>query len=101
MQVGIVANTKTLAQAAASVAGGIGSAVVSTAGSVARIGVGMGVSTAGSLAPMGVLGVLGGAVVGTVVGAATGLLLNAPNAFYAVRDGFCSAANVYTAHEAE
>jgi gas vesicle protein len=50
---------------------------------------------------MGLLGVIGGAVVGSVVAAAAGLLLNAPNAYCKVRDGFCSAANAYTEQEAE
>ena len=101
LQVGIVANTKTFAQAAVSVAGGIGSAVVSTAGSVVRFGVGMGLSTAETFAPMGVFGALGAGVIGTVVGAATGLVINAPVAFNSVRGGFGSAANIYAQHDAE
>ena len=96
-----MANTRTFAQAAASIVGGIGSAVVSTAGSVMRCGFGGGAVAAGNMAPAGVLGMVGGFAVGSVVGAATGLLTNAPNAYRSVRGGFGSAASVYAEHEAE
>ena len=101
LQVGIVANTKTFAQAAASVVGGIGSAVISTAGSVVRCGLGGGAVAAGNMAPAGVLGMVGGFAVGSVVGAATGLLTNVPSAYRSVRGGFGSAASAYAEHEAE
>ena len=101
LQVGLVANTKTFASAAASVAGGIGSAVLSTAGCVVRCGMGGGAAAAGQMAPAGVLGMVGGFAVGSVVGAATGLLTNVPSAYRSVRGGFGLAAGAYAEHEAE
>ena len=61
----------------------------------------MGASAAASMTPSGILGVVGGAVVGTIFGAATGLLGNVPSAYRRVRDGFGSAASTYAEHEAE
>lgn len=100
-QVGITANMKTHAQAASSVVGGISSAVVSTAVSVVGSGMYLGTSAAGTLAPLGLVGQGLGAVVGSVVGAAGGLLISVPSAYNSVRSGFGSAVSAYAEHEAE
>ncbi len=96
-----MANTKTLAQATASVVTGVGCAVASTASSAFCSSVAGGMTVSGALAPIGIIGVVGGAVVGSVVGAAAGVLVNVPNAYRNVRSGFQSAAGAYTNHEAE
>ncbi len=96
-----MANTKTLAQATASVVAGVGCAVVSSARYAVTGGVNGGMAVSGALAPIGIIGVVGGAVVGTVVGAAAGVLVSVPDAYRNVRSGFQSAAGAYSHHEAE